>query len=203
MSVRDTTRPPRPPDGVTPAEGSDPREEMLTHLPAMRAFALSLTRNAAAADDLVQDTVVKAWSSFDRFAEGTNLRAWLFTILRNTFYSNRRRSVREVADSDGILVGALAEKPAHDGRLHIADLYRAFLRLPDEQREALQLVGVQGHSYEEAAAITGVAVGTVKSRANRARARLAQLLDLSETERLELTDGATMAVIAAQGGPHL
>jgi RNA polymerase sigma-70 factor (ECF subfamily) len=194
----------RPPDGRPrdPA-GADPREELVTHLAAMRAFAISLTRNASAADDLVQDTVVKAWSNFDRFTAGTNLRAWLFTILRNTFYSTRRRTVREVSDSDGTLTGALAEKPAHDGRLQIADLYRAFLQLPDEQREALQLVGAQGYSYEEAAAITGVAVGTVKSRANRARVRLAQILDLSETDRIELTDGATLAVIAAQGGPHL
>ena len=181
----------------------DPREELVTHLPAMRAFALSLTRNASAADDLVQDTVVKAWSHFDRFLPGTNLRAWLFTILRNTFYSTRRRTVREVSDSDGALVGALAEKPEHDGRLQYADFVRAFQQLPDEQREALTLVGALGHSYEEAAEMTGVAVGTVKSRANRARARLAHLLQLQEGDTLELTDGATLAVIASQGGPHL
>jgi RNA polymerase sigma-70 factor (ECF subfamily) len=181
----------------------NPRDELVTHLPAMRAFALSLTRNASAADDLVQDTVVKAWSHLDRFVPGTNLRAWLFTILRNTFYSARRRTVREVTDSDGALVGALAEKPAHDGRLQMADFLRAFSRLPDEQREALALVGASGFSYEEAAEMTGVAVGTVKSRANRARARLAQLLHLDDGERLELTDTATLAVIAAQGGPHL
>jgi RNA polymerase sigma-70 factor (ECF subfamily) len=169
----------------------------------MRAFALSLTRNASQADDLVQDTVVKAWSHLDRFVPGTNLRAWLFTILRNTFYSNRRRTVREVSDSDGTLVGALAEKPAHDGRLQMADFVRAFAQLPDEQREALALVGASGFSYEEAAEMTGVAVGTVKSRANRARARLAQILQLNDAESLELTDNATLAVIASQGGPHL
>jgi RNA polymerase sigma-70 factor (ECF subfamily) len=181
----------------------DPRDELVMHLPAMRAFALSLTRNASQADDLVQDTVVKAWSHFDRFLPGTNLRAWLFTILRNTFYSTRRRTVREVSDSDGALVGALAEKPAHDGRLQMADFMRAFSQLPDEQREALALVGASGFSYEEAAGMCGVAVGTVKSRANRARARLAQILQLNESESLELTDNATLAVIAAQGGPHL
>ncbi|WP_368373024.1 RNA polymerase sigma factor [Rubellimicrobium arenae] len=181
----------------------NPRDELVTHLPAMRAFALSLTRNASQADDLVQDTVVKAWSHFDRFAPGTNLRAWLFTILRNTFYSTRRRTVREVSDSDGALVATLAEKPAHDGRLQMADFIRAFQQLPDEQREALALVGASGFSYEEAAEMTGVAVGTVKSRANRARARLAQLLQLNDADSLELTDGATLAVIASQGGPHL
>lgn len=207
-SSRPASRPgdearPDPPrrEGAEPP--GDPRDELVSHLPAMRAFALSLTRNASQADDLVQDTVVKAWSHFDRFAPGTNLRAWLFTILRNTFYSTRRRTVREVSDSDGTLVGALAEKPEHDGRLQYADFVRAFQQLPDEQREALALVGALGHSYEEAADMTGVAVGTVKSRANRARARLAQLLQLSEGDRLELTDGATLAVIAAQGGPHL
>ena len=188
---------------TTDPTASDPRDELLTHLPAMRAFALSLTRNPSAADDLVQDTVVKAWSNIDRFAVGTNLRAWLFTILRNTFYSARRRTVREVSDSDGVLVGALAEKPAHDGRLQMADFLRAFAKLPDEQREALALVGASGFSYEEAAAMCGVAVGTVKSRANRARARLALILELEMGERLELTDGATLAVISSSSGPHL
>jgi RNA polymerase sigma-70 factor, ECF subfamily len=186
-----------------PVGGLDPRDELITHLPAMRAFALSLTRNSSQADDLVQDTVVKAWSNIDRFERGTNLRAWLFTILRNTFYSTRRRSVREVPDSDGALVGALAEKPAHDGRLQMSDFLRAFQQLPDEQREALALVGASGFSYEQAAEMCGVAVGTVKSRANRARTRLAQLLDLHEGEQLELTDAPTLAVLAAQGGPHL
>jgi RNA polymerase sigma-70 factor, ECF subfamily len=212
---KETGRSSRPDQPSTPAQvpgagesppstrHRDPREELVTHLPAMRAFALSLTRNASAADDLVQDTVVKAWSHFDRFLPGTNLRAWLFTILRNTFYSTRRRTVREVSDSDGALVGALAEKPEHDGRLQYADFVRAFQQLPDEQREALTLVGALGHSYEEAAEMTGVAVGTVKGRANRARARLAHLLQLQEGDTLELTDGATLAVIASQGGPHL
>lgn len=190
-------------EGPASASPPDPRDELVTHLPAMRAFALSLTRNASAADDIVQDTVVKAWSNFDRFEPGTNLRAWLFAILRNTFYSSRRRLVREVPDSDGVLVGALAEKPAHDGRLQLQDFMRAFRQIPDEQREALVLVGAYGFSYEEAAATTGVAVGTVKSRANRGRVRLAQLLNLSEGDRLELTDAPTLAVIAAMGGPHL
>ncbi|NAZ35341.1 RNA polymerase sigma factor [Rubellimicrobium sp. CFH 75288] len=201
---RTSAPPPGPgPEPAAPAAATDPRDELIAHLPAMRAFALSLTRNASAADDLVQDTVVKAWSNFDRFEAGTNMRAWLFTILRNTFYSSRRRTVREVSDSDGTLVSSLAEKPAHDGRLQLQDFVRAFQQLPVEQREALQLVGASGFSYEEAAEMTGVAVGTVKSRANRARVRLAQLLNLKEGDRLELTDGATLAVIAAQGGPHL
>jgi len=191
----------RPRIAATDEALAGPREELVSHLAALRAFALSLSRNASQADDLVQDTVVKAWTNLDRYEPGTNMRAWLFAILRNTFYSGR--SVREVPDTDGALTGALAEKPAHDGRLQLADFMRAFRQLPDEQREALTLVGAYGFSYEEAAATTGVAVGTVKSRANRARVRLAQLLGLGEGDRLELTDAPTMAVVAALGGPHL
>ena len=82
--------------------GPDPRSELVDHLPALRAFALSLTRESASADDLVQDTIVKAWTNIEKFQAGTNLRAWLFTILRNTFYSARRKTRREVSDTDGI-----------------------------------------------------------------------------------------------------
>ncbi|QDC09989.1 RNA polymerase sigma factor [Oceanicola sp. D3] len=180
---------------------SDPRDEIVKHLPAMRAFAMSLARNSAQADDLVQDSVVKAWSNFDKFKPGTNLRAWLFTILRNTFYSARRKSGREVADVDGVMAGNLASKPDHDGRLALADFQTAFATLPDEQRETLWLVGALGMSYDEAAVTCGCAVGTVKSRANRARARLAEILHLSDEDELELTDQSTMAVVAASNTP--
>ncbi|MBY6153122.1 RNA polymerase sigma factor [Vannielia litorea] len=180
---------------------ADPRDEIVEHLPAMRAFAMSLARNSAQADDLVQDAVVKAWSNFDKFKVGTNLRAWLFTILRNTFYSARRKSGREVADVDGIMAGGLASKPDHDGRLALADFQAAFATLPDEQRETLWLVGALGMSYDEAAETCNCAVGTVKSRANRARARLAELLHLKDDEELELTDQSTMAVVAASITP--
>lgn len=163
----------------------------------MRAFAMSLARNSAQADDLVQDAVVKAWSNFDKFKEGTNLRAWLFTILRNTFYSARRKAGREVADVDGVFADGLASKPDHDGRLALADFQTAFATLPDEQRETLWLVGALGMSYEEAAETCDCAVGTVKSRANRARARLAEILKLDENEKLELTDQSTMAVMTS------
>jgi len=175
----------------------DPREDIVGELPALRAFALSLARDGSLADDLVQDTVVKAWSNIDKFEPGTNLRAWLFTILRNTFYSKRRKMVREVADVDGVLTARLAEKPHHDGRLAMRDFRRAFEQLPDEQREALILVGASGFSYEEAAEMCGCAVGTVKSRANRGRRRLVVLLELEENEELEMTDRATIAAIAS------
>ncbi len=178
-------------------KGVDPRDELVEHLPAMRAFAISLTRNAAIADDMVQDTLVKAWSSIDKFEVGTNMRAWLFTILRNTYYSNRRKAKREVADIDGILSDGLAEKPAHDGRMQMTEFRRALGQLSDEQREALLLVGALGFSYEEAASMCNVAVGTIKSRTNRARAQLADMLGYNDEETMEMTDDATMSVISA------
>jgi len=177
----------------------DPKEELVEHLPAMRAFAVSLTRNGSLADDLVQDTVVKAWTNFDKFEAGTNLRAWLFTILRNTFYSHRRKTKREVADVDGVFAASLASKPSHDGRLQLKDFLKAFEQIPVEQREALILVGASGFSYEEAANMCGVAVGTIKSRANRGRRALVGIMELSEDEELEITDSATMAVLTANG----
>ena len=175
----------------------DPRDEIVMHLKPMRAFALSLTRDVSRADDLVQDTVVKAWTNIDKFQAGTNMRAWLFTILRNTFYSERRKAKREVADIDGVLTEQIAEKPAHDGHLAMADFRKSFEHLPDEQREALMLVGAQGFSYIDAAELCGVAVGTIKSRVNRGRKTLAELLELDEDDALELTDQATIGVIAS------
>lgn len=174
----------------------DPREELVEHLGAMRAFAVSLTRNSAAADDLVQDTLVKAWSNIDKFEVGTNMRAWLFTILRNTFYSLRRKRKREVEDGEGGLAAGLAQKPDHDGRLQMREFGEAFELLPDEQREALILVGAGGFSYEEAAGMCGVRVGTIKSRVNRARSRLTEILDISSDDALEMTDSVTHGIVA-------
>jgi RNA polymerase sigma-70 factor (ECF subfamily) len=178
------------------SEYPDPRDELTQHLPAMRAFAISLTRNVSAADDLVQEAIMKAWSNLDKFKPGTNMRAWLFTILRNTFYSERRKRKREVPDPDGAIAAGLAEKPHHDARLAFNEFLRAFDSLSPEHREVLVLVGAEGFSYEEAAATMEVAVGTVKSRANRARARLAELLGLSDGENVMAeVDSATLAVL--------
>ncbi len=176
----------------------DPRDEIIEHLPSLRAFAMSLTRNPSAADDLVHDTIVKAWSKFNLYKPGTNLRAWLLTILRNTYYSGRRKQAREVSDTDGAMTERLASKPDHDGRLALADLASAFARLPAEQREVLVLVGAMGFSIEEAAQTCGCAPGTVKSRANRGRRALADLLGLNEGEGMDLTENTTLAVISAQ-----
>lgn len=178
----------------------DPKDELVTHLPALRAFALSLTRNRATADDMMQDAVLKAWSNMDKFQRGTNMRAWLFTILRNNYYSSRRKLNREVADIDNAFSDTLSVKPDHDGRLQMMDFKDAFERLADEHREALILVGASGFSYDDAAEMCGVATGTMKSRVNRARAKLSELLHLEDDEALELTDSATMAVV---GSPNI
>lgn len=183
-----------------PAVVEDPRDEMPVHIPSLRAFAISLTRNVSEADDLVQETILKAWSNIDKFTVGTDMRAWLFTILRNTFFSSKRKTRREVSDSDGAHAATMFEKPHHDGRLAFTDFNRAFDQLSAEHREVLILVGANGYSYEEAAQMMGVAIGTAKSRANRARARLCEMLGLKEGEDiLAEQSGATLAVMGRSG----
>lgn len=178
---------------TTPA---DPRDRLADAIPRLRAFAISLTRDVSVADDLVQETILKAWSNMDKFDPATNLDAWLFTILRNTFYSSLRKTRREVADPDGAHAATLSVRPAHDSRLAFQDFQRAFDQLSPEHREVLILVGASGFSCEEAAQMMGVAVGTVKSRANRARKRLAELLHLEDGEDMfSETDRATQAVV--------
>jgi RNA polymerase sigma-70 factor (ECF subfamily) len=173
------------------------KQELVDNMKVLRAFAISLTRNGARADDLVQETVMKAWTNIHSYTPGTNMRAWLFTILRNSFYSERRKAKREVADEEGEIAEGVATKPDHDGRLNFADFRRAFEQLPVEQREVLVLVGAMQHSYEDAAEMCGVRVGTIKSRLNRGRARLAELMHIDEDEALELTDSATSAVVSS------
>lgn len=152
------------------------REELIRQIPNLRAFAVSLCGNAERADDLVQEALMKAWASIDMFEAGTNMRAWLFTILRNVYYSDFRKKRREVEDADGKLAANLATHPEQHGHLDMVDFKAALSKLAPDQREALILVGASGFSYDEAAEICGCAVGTVKSRVNRARTRLAELL---------------------------
>ncbi len=153
------------------------REDVVAMIPALRAFAWSLCHNGSDADDLVQDTLIKAWTNRDKFELGTNLRAWLFTILRNTYYTQAIRRRREVRDESGEYAANVRTPPTQDWSVAMRALQAALNQLPDEHREALILVGAAGLSYEEAAEICGCALGTIKSRVNRARARLLKIMD--------------------------
>jgi RNA polymerase sigma-70 factor, ECF subfamily len=172
------------------------RTQVLEFLPAVRAFARSLTRNRTEADDLVQETLLKALSNMDKFDPGTNLRAWLFTILRNTYYTEIRKRRRE---NDGM--AALAQQdtnigPSQEWSSTLTSLKDALALLPDDQREALVLVGAAGLSYEEAAEVCGCALGTIKSRVNRARAKLLVLMGAEATA--DVVEGDAVAMSAAR-----
>ena len=170
------------------------RDALLGAVPSLRAFAISLTNDPIRADDLVQDTLLRALSRMDQFERGTNLNAWLFTILRNLFHTEYRKRRREVEDPDNAHAARLAVRPEQGSRLEFEDFRAALAKLTPDQREALLLVGAQGMSYEETAAVCGVAVGTIKSRVNRARARLAELLALNDVEEIG-PDSLTRAVV--------
>ena len=172
-TIVEASRPARDADGQFKAD-------LLDLIPFLRAFARSLCGNQETADDLAQETLVKAWQARSMFAPGTNLKAWLFTILRNQFYSDRRRAWRQAPwDQDAAerIPGSSSEQA---WAAELSDTARALSCLSDEQREALILVGAGGFSYEDAAAICKCAVGTVKSRVARARKSLLAILDGEE-----------------------
>ena len=160
---------------MTPSD--EVRNGLVTAIPHLRAFAMSLCGRSALADDLVQETLTKAWAKADSYQDGTNLMAWLFTILRNEFYSHLRKRKREVEDVDGAEAAQLVAAPGQMASLELGDFRAALARLPEDQREAIILVGASGFSYEEAADIMGCAVGTVKSRLSRARSKLTELME--------------------------
>lgn len=163
------------------ASRRDWRDGVEAQIPSLRAFAWSLSRNAADADDLVQETLTKAWTHRDRYEAGTNLRAWLFTILRNTWYSAVTKRRREVADEEGRHAAGLTSEANQEWSVELIALQTALNELPPEHREAIVMVGAAGLSYEEAAQISGCALGTIKSRVNRARNRLAQVMEFERT----------------------
>lgn len=190
-------------------------------IPFLRAFARSLCGNPEMADDLAQETLVKAWQARDMFTPGTNLKAWLFTILRNQFYSDRRRAWRQAPwDQDAAerIPGSAGEQT---WAAELSDTARALTSLSDEQREALILVGAGGFSYEDAAAICHCAVGTVKSRVARARKTLIAILEgedplppasqpaegdaaneiMAQLDRLAPVDERTVAKRRTKGAP--
>lgn len=143
------------------------------HAVALHRRAIKLTSDRNRADDLVQETLLKAWAKRDSFRPDTHLRAWLFTILRNTFFSDLRKYRREVEDADGILANALCEQPSQDHAIAMKELLGAMALLPDLQRKPVLLMGVLGYSQIEAAAACGCTIGTIKSRVSRGRSTLA------------------------------
>ncbi len=159
---------------------ADIRRQIVALLPDLRAFARFLLRDRTAADDVVQDSIVRALSAISQFQPGTNLKAWLFTILRNQFYEQARRRKREATALQAQFDEAEAADPQQVAQADITDLQQLIWRLPPSQREALLLVGAQGMSHEEAAAICGVPVGTMKARLSRARSGLAVLMEGSK-----------------------
>lgn len=175
-------RPDDAPAGSAPApvvalDDDSFREELALTIPHLRAFARSLCGSRDMADDLVQETMLKAWNARQRFAAGTNMRAWTFIILRNIFLSQMRRN-RFRGEWDDLAAERMLAAPAgQDKIVELSDLHRAMQQLPPAQREALILIGAGGFAYEEAAEICGVAVGTIKSRVARGRVALEQLLD--------------------------
>lgn len=158
----------------------DLRDSILGSVPSLRAFAISLTGDVDRADDLVQEAIVRGLTHIGSFQPGTNMQAWLFTILRNQFHTGYRKRKREVEDPNGGIAARLSVHPEQVGHLDLEDLKIALTKLPFNQREALLLVGAQGFSYEEAAEICGARIGTIKSRINRARHRLAELLGVED-----------------------
>lgn len=169
------------------------RQELTAAIPYMRAFARSLTGNDAAADDLTQDALVKAWRARERFRAGTNFRAWVFTIVRNQFYSDQRRSWRQAPWDEEKAKRTLSGPQGLDSIMALDELRRALIELPDDQREAIVLVGAGGFAYDEAAQICGCAVGTIKSRVSRARKALAAMLAEDGVQLPDGVEGETAA----------
>ena len=162
------------------AVSSQFRDDLLAALSGLRAYARSLTMDSSRAEDLVQETLVRAWANQHRFEPNSNLMAWLCTILRNRFYTECRKRKREVEDVDGVAATQLIAPAAQEHGAELRKVWAMLGKLPLPQREALLLVGVQGMTYEAAAGLLGCQVGTVKSRVSRARAFLTELLERTD-----------------------
>lgn len=180
----------------------DPRDELATHIPAMRAFATTLAQDSALADDLVQEALIKAWEHIDSFSSGTNMRAWLFTILRNSFYSLKRKYRHEVGDPDGHHAATLASEQEQDWHIRYHDFEKAFHALSDQHREVLILAVGEGFSYKEIAKTLDIAAGTVKSRVSRARACLAELMDIETGKHAFIGSRLTPATLQTKAKAH-
>jgi len=178
---------------------SDIYRKIEEEIPRLRRYARALTRDVSAADDLVQDCLARALAKVHLWQSGTDLRAWLFTILHNQYVNHVRRSVREgsaVALSE--TEPLLTTQPNQGKRLELRDLERAIARLPEEQRAVLLLVGLEGMRYEEVAAVLDVPVGTIRSRLSRGRELLRQLIGMTEPPTQAETQAAATAKAAAK-----
>ena len=172
----------------TAADKADFKRELTEVVPHLRAFARGLCGRPDMADDLVQETMLKAWAAQDRFNPGTSMRAWTFVILRNAYLTDMRRNRFRGDYDEGVAERILTAPAGQEEPIHLSDLHRALLTLPPERREALLLVGAGGFSYEEAANICGCAVGTIKSRVGRARATLSDMLNEGTIPQRSLDD---------------
>lgn len=182
---------PKPPS----ADDEGFKTELVTLIPHLRAFARTLTGDATAADDLAQDAMMKAWDARASYQMGTNMKAWTFMILRNQFYSEKRRSWRQTQLDQEAAERTLIAVDDPESPVALDELRLALNTLPEEQREALILVGAGGFAYEEAAAICGCAVGTVKSRVSRARKALLATLEKGGYDRDGRPAGDAMRAI--------
>ncbi|NOT40005.1 MAG: sigma-70 family RNA polymerase sigma factor [Alphaproteobacteria bacterium] len=181
----------------TAAEAGDDafRARLIELAPYLRAFARTLCGHRDVADDLAQESLASAWKARASFQPGTNMKAWLFMIQRNAFYSAHRRKWRQVSWDEQAMERVLVTDASQQASVELTDLKRAMTLLPDEQREALILVGAGGFSYQEAASICGCAVGTMKSRVSRGRHTIASLM----SERTQLPQSSEDASSAYQG----
>lgn len=155
----------------------DTLDDLVALLPTLRAYAWSLTKNGPDADDLVQDTLLKAIANESKFQKGTNLRAWLFTIMRNTFYNRVHAAKRERTSGTDCVSGTVTTPATQEWSVFGGELMTVISRLPEQYREVLILVVMLGESYEDAAGICDCAIGTIKSRVNRARTLVMQELE--------------------------
>jgi len=162
---------------VIPFDEEAFKAELTSLIPHLRAFARSLCGNAALADDVAQDAMLKAWNARERYKTGTNMKAWTFTVLRNQFYSIKRRSWRSSSLDQEVAEQTIVANDDVEKSMELNTVRKALNRLSDDQREAIILVGASGLSYEEAGEICGVAVGTIKSRVSRARTTLLSIME--------------------------
>ena len=174
------------------------KTELPALIPQMRAFARSLCRDATAADDLAQDALLKAWNNRASFEPGTNMKAWTFMILRNQFYSDKRRSWRSSQLDPEVAERTLEAASNPIASLELDEVRRALACLPDDQREALILIGAGGLSYEEVSEICGCAIGTIKSRVSRARDRLSTIIEDGSYGQDDILPSSAMATIIAE-----